>query len=91
MGVPSILVTDVSPQQDEDFLLKAQRIVGANGGFVVRGFDTPALESAFAAMDDPARLAAMTADRAALKLENGARTAAALLASYTDKIASRRA
>jgi UDP:flavonoid glycosyltransferase YjiC (YdhE family) len=88
MGVPSILVTDVSPQQDEDFPLKAQRIVGANGGFVVRGFDTPALESAFAAMDDPARLAAMTADRAALKLENGARTAAALLARYTAKIAS---
>lgn len=83
MSVPAILVTDVSPQKDEDFVGKARRLLGANGGFVVRGFDTPALEAAFAAMDDPARLGAMTADRAALKLPNGARAAAALLAGYT--------
>lgn len=88
MGVPAILVTDVSPQQDEDFVIKAKRLLGANGGFVVPGFDTPALQTAFAAMNDPARLAAMAADRAALKLENGARAAAALLARYTDKISS---
>ena len=85
MGVPSILVTDVSPQQDEDFPLKARRIVGANGGFVVRGFDTPALQSAFAAMDDPQQLEAMTQDRARLALPDGASAGAALLARYADK------
>lgn len=91
LGVPAILVPGASLQQDEDFFVKAQRLVGERGGFVVRAFDTAALSAAFAVMNDPAKLGAMTADRAAPKLENGAEAAAALLARYTDKIASRRA
>lgn len=85
-GVPSILVPSAIPWQIEDHLQKARRVVGEHGGFVVPTYDTAALQAAFAAMNDPARLAAMTADRAALKLENGARTAATLLVRYVDKI-----
>ncbi|MGE5766427.1 MAG: hypothetical protein ACM35H_04520 [Bacteroidota bacterium] len=87
-GVPSILVPSVIRWQIEDHLQKARRIVGELGGFAVPAYDTAALEAAFSAMNDPARLAAMTADRAALKFQNGARTGAALLARYTEKIAA---
>jgi len=79
MGVPSILVPDVSPQKDEDFEAKARRVLGQKGGFVVKAFDKAGLAAAFAAMNDPARLAAMTEDRAALTLPNGAVNAAAAL------------
>lgn len=90
MGVPAILIPDVSPQKDEDFFAKAQRVVGESGGFVVRAFDTAALGDAFVAMNDPARLAAMKEDRATLPLQNGAEAAASLLARYTEKIANER-
>ncbi|MEQ8355937.1 MAG: hypothetical protein RH942_10415 [Kiloniellaceae bacterium] len=79
MGVPSILIPDVSPQKDEDFFAKARRVVGEAGGFVVPAFDDAALQTAFAAMDDPARLTAMKEDRARLPLQNGAANAAAVL------------
>lgn len=91
MGVPAILIPDVSPQKDEDYAAKARRTVGEHGGFVVPAYDTAALEAAFSAVNAPARLAAMTADRAALKLPNGARAGAALLARYTDDIVARSA
>ena len=86
MGVPSILIPSVSPQQIEDHFEKARRILGEHGGFVVRASDTPALEAAFAAMDDPARLTAMKEDRARLQLPNGAETGAALLMSHMQKL-----
>jgi len=79
MGVPSILVPDVSPQKDEDFVAKAHRVLGDQGGFVVKAFDREGLAAAFAAMDDPRRLAAMTRDRIAQKPPNGAVNAATIL------------
>jgi UDP-N-acetylglucosamine:LPS N-acetylglucosamine transferase len=79
MGVPSILVPDVSPQKDEDFEAKARRVLGEKGGFVVKAFDQAGLATAFAAMNDPARLAAMTEDRATQTLPNGAVNAAAAM------------
>jgi hypothetical protein len=66
-------------------MVKARRVVGEGGGFIVPAFDTDGLRAAFAAMNDPARLQAMRQDRARLKLENGARAAAALLARYAEK------
>ncbi len=89
MGVPSILIPDVSPQKDEDFFAKARRVVGERGGFVVKAFDTAALETAFAAMKDAARLTAMKEDRARLELPNGAESAAAQLLSHVEKLRKR--
>ncbi|MEO3431498.1 glycosyltransferase [Pelagibius sp. CAU 1746] len=80
MGVPSILVPSTSPQQIEDHLQKARRILGQNGGFIVSAMDSEALASAFAAMDTPARLSAMKEDRAKLNFQNGAERAAGILA-----------
>lgn len=88
MGVPSILIPSVSPQQIEDHLQKARRVLGANGGFVVTAHDTAALEAAFAAMDDPGRLAAMKDDRARTRLPDGAANAARILVQHTAKIAA---
>lgn len=85
-GIPAILLPSVIPWQIEDHLQKARRLVGDGGGFVVPAYDTAALLAAFSAVNDPARLAAMTAERAARKLENGARTGAELLVRYTDKL-----
>ena len=84
--MPSILIPDVSPQKDEDFFAKARRVVGDGGGFVVKAFDTAALESAFAAMKDPVRLTAMQDNRAGLRLPNGAENTAALLMRYVQQL-----
>jgi hypothetical protein len=46
---------------------------------VVKAFDQAGLATAFAAMNDPARLAAMTEDRATQTLPNGAVNAAAAM------------
>ncbi len=83
LGVPAILIPDVSPQHDEDHVAKAKRVLGENGGFVVPAFDGPALHAAFSAMSNKERLQAMKEDRASLKLQNGAENCAKLLARYT--------
>jgi len=87
MDVPAILIPDAGMQQDEDFAAKAKRTLGEGGGFVVPAYDNEALERAFAAMNDPARLAAMKQARAQHELPNGAKTAAELLVRYTAKAA----
>lgn len=84
MGVPAILLPSTSPQQVEDHRHKAERVLGAGGGFVVAAYDTPGLEAALAAMSDPARLAAMRDDRARLCLPNGAERAAAVITEVVD-------
>jgi len=86
MAVPAILITDVSPQNDEDFVAKAKRTLGQNGGFVVRAYDTPALDAAFAQFDAPEQLAAMRQGRLATEPRNGAAKAAELLARYTQRV-----
>ncbi|MGD1877507.1 MAG: hypothetical protein ACFB13_08405 [Kiloniellaceae bacterium] len=86
MGIPAILVPDVSPQKDEDFFAKARRTLGDRGGFVVPAYDTLALDTAFANFDDPAQLAAMKEDRVRTELPNGAVAAAELLVRYTASV-----
>lgn len=86
MGIPSILIPSVSPQQIEDHRAKAQRIVGDGSGFVVTAFDSPGLQSAFSHFDEPQRLKKFKEAGDNLSLPNGAEGGAAILTEFIGRV-----